>query len=52
MEKTCGCWAVLRLSVRGTCKSFDPKNSAIAIPRTSLIYDAGIDNNTVEKFGF
>lgn len=41
MEMKCGCWAVLRRSVRGACNSSDPKNSANSIPRTSLVYDAG-----------
>lgn len=46
MERKCGCWAVLRrsVSVKGTgCKpSSASKDSANSIPRTSLVYDAGI----------
>ncbi|CDP10443.1 unnamed protein product [Coffea canephora] len=43
MEKKCGCWAALRLSLSGACKSSDPKNSANSIPRTSLVYDAATE---------
>lgn len=43
MERKCGCWAVLKLSVKGPCKSSDPKKSANSIPRTNLVYDAGMD---------
>ncbi|KAL3535890.1 hypothetical protein ACH5RR_004351 [Cinchona calisaya] len=43
MEKKCGCWAILRLSVRGACKTSDPKNSANSIPRTSLVFDAATE---------
>lgn len=40
-EKNCGCWAALRLSnVIGG--SSDSKHTANSIPRTSLVYDAGI----------
>ena len=42
MEKKCGCWAVLKRGVRGSCKSSASKDSANTIPRTSLVYDAGI----------
>ncbi|KAG2718813.1 hypothetical protein I3843_03G230400 [Carya illinoinensis] len=42
MEKKCGCWAVLRRGVRGACKPSASKDSANTIPRTSLVYDAGI----------
>lgn len=42
MEKKCGCWAVLRRGVSGSCKSSASKDSANSIPRTSLVYDAGI----------
>lgn len=42
MENKCGCWAVLRRGVRGSCNSSDTKNSANSIPRTSLVYDAGM----------
>ncbi|CAK9141275.1 unnamed protein product [Ilex paraguariensis] len=40
MEKKCGCWAVLKRSVKGACKSSDSKNSVTTIPRTSLVHDA------------
>lgn len=42
MENKCGCWSVLRRSFGGSCKSSDPKISANSIPRTSLVYDAGM----------
>lgn len=42
MEKNCGCWAVLKRGVRGACKSSASRDSVNAIPRTSLVYDAGI----------
>ncbi|XAR66870.1 Non-specific serine/threonine protein kinase [Bertholletia excelsa] len=42
MEKKCGCWAVLRRGVRGTCKTAT-KDSANIIPRTSLVYDAAAE---------
>lgn len=42
MDKKCGCWAVLRRGVSGACKSSASKDSANSIPRTSLVYDAGI----------
>lgn len=42
MEKECGCWAVLTRGVRGACKSSASNNPANSIPRTSLVYDAGI----------
>ncbi|KAL2479616.1 putative receptor-like protein kinase [Abeliophyllum distichum] len=40
MEKKCGCWAILRRSVSGACKSSDSRNSANSIPKSSLVYDA------------
>lgn len=40
MENKCGCWSVLRRSVKGACKSPDSKNSPNTIPRTSLVYDS------------
>ncbi|KMT02801.1 hypothetical protein BVRB_8g193850 [Beta vulgaris subsp. vulgaris] len=43
MEKKCGCWAVLRRNVRGSCKSSASKNSANSIPRSSLVYDAAAE---------
>nr|GMC61454.1 probable serine/threonine-protein kinase PIX7 [Ipomoea batatas] len=43
MESKCGCWAVLRRSVRGACRSSDSKNSPNSIPRTSLVYDAATE---------
>lgn len=42
MDNQCGCWAVLKRGVSGTCKSSASKDSANTIPRTSLVYDAGI----------
>lgn len=42
-NKNCGCWAVLRSSViGGACSSSVSKHSANSIPRTSLVYDAGL----------
>ncbi|XP_030954617.1 serine/threonine-protein kinase PBL35-like [Quercus robur] len=43
MEKKCGCWAVLKRGVRGSCKSSASKDSANTIPRTSLVYDAATE---------
>lgn len=43
MENKCGCWAVLRRGVRGSCNSSETKNSANSIPRTSLVYDAATE---------
>ncbi|KAL0315586.1 UNVERIFIED_CONTAM: Receptor-like serine/threonine-protein kinase [Sesamum radiatum] len=43
MENKCGCWAVLRRGVRGSCKSSDSRNSANSIPRSSLVYDAATE---------
>uniref|UniRef100_A0A5B6ZWE8 non-specific serine/threonine protein kinase n=1 Tax=Davidia involucrata TaxID=16924 RepID=A0A5B6ZWE8_DAVIN len=43
MEKRCGCWTALRLSVTGACKPSAPRDSASAIPRTSLVYDAATE---------
>ncbi|KAK6941692.1 Protein kinase domain [Dillenia turbinata] len=40
MEKKCGCWAVVRRSVKGACKSSATKDFVNSIPRTSLVYDA------------
>ncbi|KAL9361612.1 hypothetical protein Peur_044397 [Populus x canadensis] len=40
MDSKCGCWAVLKRGVRGSCKSSASRDSANAIPRTSLVYDA------------
>lgn len=42
MDEKCGCWAILRCSVRGACKGSDSRNSATSMPRSSLVYDAGI----------
>lgn len=52
MEKKCGCWAVLRRNVRGSCKSSASKNSANSIPRSSLVYDAGLINFHFFWFNF
>lgn len=43
MEKKCGCWAVLKRSVTGSCKSSVSRASANTIPRTSLVYDAATE---------
>ncbi|PSS36113.1 Receptor-like protein kinase [Actinidia chinensis var. chinensis] len=43
MEKKCGCWAVLRRSVKSSCKPSASKDSANSIPRTSLVYDAAAE---------
>ncbi|XP_047320077.1 serine/threonine-protein kinase PBL34-like [Impatiens glandulifera] len=43
MEKRCGCWSVFRCGFRRNCKSSPNKDSANPIPRTSLVYDAGIE---------
>ncbi|KAI3811201.1 hypothetical protein L1987_20920 [Smallanthus sonchifolius] len=43
MEKKCGCWSVLKLSVsNGSCKPSveSTRNSSTSFPRTSLVYDA------------
>lgn len=42
MDNKCGCWAVLKRGVSGTCKSSASKDSVNTIPRTSLVYDAGV----------
>lgn len=42
MENKCGCWALLKRGLTGACKSSASKDSANTIPRTSLVYDAGI----------
>lgn len=42
MDKNCGCWAILSCSVRNPCKNPDSRNSATSIPRSSLVYDAGM----------
>lgn len=36
-DSKCGCWAILR-----GCKTSDSRNSTTSIPRSSLVYDAGI----------
>ncbi|KAJ6699818.1 hypothetical protein OIU79_012959 [Salix purpurea] len=41
MDSKCGCWAILKRGVRGSCKSSASSDAANAIPRTSLVYDAG-----------
>uniref|UniRef100_A0A6N2KNY9 non-specific serine/threonine protein kinase n=1 Tax=Salix viminalis TaxID=40686 RepID=A0A6N2KNY9_SALVM len=41
MDSKCGCWAILKRGVRGSCKSSASRDAANAIPRTSLVYDAG-----------
>lgn len=43
MENKCGCWAVLRRGVKGSCNSSASKHSANSIPRTSLVYDAATE---------
>nr|TKR98275.1 putative receptor-like protein kinase [Populus alba] len=43
MDSKCGCWAVLKRGVRGSCKSSASRDSANAIPRTSLVYDAATE---------
>lgn len=43
MEKNCGCWAVLKRGVRGSCKSSASRDSVNTIPRTSLVYDAATE---------
>ncbi|CAN6681240.1 unnamed protein product [Malus baccata var. baccata] len=43
MDNQCGCWAVLKRGVSGTCKSSASKDSANTIPRTSLVYDAATE---------
>jgi len=50
MDSKCGCWAVLKRGVRGSCKSSASRDSANAIPRTSLVYDAGASNYIVVFF--
>ncbi|KAB5551909.1 hypothetical protein DKX38_009220 [Salix brachista] len=40
MDSKCGCWAILKRGVRGSCKSSASRDAANAIPRTSLVYDA------------
>lgn len=45
MENKCGCWAILKRGVRGACKSSASRDSANTIPRTSLVYDAGISHH-------
>ncbi|KAG6424180.1 hypothetical protein SASPL_114593 [Salvia splendens] len=41
-NNNCGCWSILRSSVRG-CKSSDSRNSTTSIPRSSLVYDAATE---------
>ncbi|KAF8393163.1 hypothetical protein HHK36_021404 [Tetracentron sinense] len=48
MEKKCGCWAILKRSAKGTCKSSVSKDSVNALPRTSLVYDADSVNAATE----
>ncbi|KAF9679765.1 hypothetical protein SADUNF_Sadunf06G0048900 [Salix dunnii] len=48
MDSKCGCWAILKRGVRGSCKSSASRDSANTIPRTSLVYDAGASNYIVE----
>ncbi|KAF5206066.1 Receptor-like serine/threonine-protein kinase [Thalictrum thalictroides] len=43
MEKKCGCWAVLKRGIKETCKSSGSKDTANALPRTSLVYDAATE---------
>lgn len=38
----CGCWAALKRGVAGAYKSSASRDSANTIPRTSLVYDAGM----------
>lgn len=44
MEKRCGCWGVLTRTVSGVCKSSVSRDSPNTIPRTSLVYDSGINH--------
>ena len=50
MEKQCGCWAVLKRGARGACKPSASRDSANSIPRTSLVYDAGITPVSMAEF--
>ncbi|KAJ6331878.1 hypothetical protein OIU76_010288 [Salix suchowensis] len=43
MDSKCGCWAILKRGVRGSCKSSASRDAANAIPRTSLVYDAATE---------
>ncbi|KAF9615205.1 hypothetical protein IFM89_022467 [Coptis chinensis] len=44
MDKNkCGCWAVLRRGIKGNCKSSGSRDTANALPRTSLVYDAATE---------
>nr|DAD44966.1 TPA_asm: hypothetical protein HUJ06_003196 [Nelumbo nucifera] len=43
MEKNCGCWAAFKRGVKGVCKSSASRDSANALPRTSLVYDAATE---------
>ncbi|KAJ7978964.1 Protein kinase [Quillaja saponaria] len=44
MEKKCGCWALLKRGVGGSCKPAASRDSsANTIPRTSVVYDAATE---------